>query len=104
MIVDYAEGTIEVVVRYPRFAFIYGWFKPTTEIDGRKYKKRWGTYKFTLPVGDHIVSASYPWFLDSECGKNSATIVLRPLAVVRVEYVARYVRHLPGKITVTGTD
>jgi hypothetical protein len=98
-IVD-AEGTIEVVVKHPRFAFVYSWFKPTIEIDGQKYKRRWGTYEFTLPSGSHIVSASYPWFLAPECGKNSVTVDLGPSSKIRVEYVARYIRYLPGKITV----
>jgi hypothetical protein len=101
MIVDSADGIIEVTVRHPRFAFVYRWFKPTIEIDGQKYKKRWGTYEFPLSVGSHLVAASYPWLLNLECGKNSVTVDLKPFARVRVEYMARYIRYLPGKITVT---
>ena len=104
MIVDSAEGVVQVVARYPKFAFVYSWFKPTIEIDGQKHKRRWGTYEFTLPAGSHVVAVSYPWFLTLECGKSSATVELRPMAKVRVEYVARYIRYIPGKIEVTEVD
>src|SRR5580700_3564528 len=104
MIVDSAESIIQIVARYPKFTFMYDWFKPTIEIDGQKHKRRWGTYEFTLPAGSHVVAVSYPWFLASECGKSSVTVELRSMAKVRVEYVARHIRYVPGKINVTDVD
>ena len=97
----FAHGIVEVVAKYPRLAFVYSWFKPTIEIDGELCQKPWGAYEFALPAGTHIISVSYPWLLAPRCGENSVTVELRPGSRIRVEYMARYIRYLPGKIKVT---
>src|SRR6185295_1351166 len=100
MVLDNQDGTIKVSVAYPRFAFVYRLFTPTIEINGHKERKKWGTHAYRLPPGAYSVSVSYPWLLSPECGKNSVVLELKAAQIRKVEYTARYIRYLPGKISV----
>ena len=91
--------SIEVTVAHPRLAFIYRFFTPTIEINGKKERRPWGVHLYALPPGDYEIAVSYPWIMDQECGKNSVRIRLEDGQSRKVKYTARYIRYIPGKIT-----
>jgi hypothetical protein len=91
--------SIEVTVTHPRLAFIYRFFTPTIEINGKKDRRPWGVHLYTLPPGDYEIAVSYPWIANVESGKNSVRIRLEDGQLRKVKYTARYLRYIPGKIT-----
>jgi hypothetical protein len=93
-------GQLEVTTRHSPFAFIYGLFKTTIEIDAHVERRPWGTHTFDVPAGEHTVAVSYPWLFTSRAGRNSVTVTVRAGETTRVAYAAGPVRYLPGKITV----
>jgi hypothetical protein len=95
-----SSGCVEVTVAHNPLAFFYLAFTPTVTINGKKERKPWGVYSFNLPPGDCEVAVSYPWIV-SECGKNSVRFSLAPGETKRVRYCARFIRFIPGAISVT---
>ena len=93
-------GTLVVDVDFSPAAYFYKVVKPTTDIDGTQYSTDWGEHRYTLPVGTHTVAISYPWLFMRYCGKASVSIPVRPGETVNVRYRARFVRYLPGKISI----
>ena len=93
-----SASRVEVTVTHNSLAFFYKAFTPTITINGKKERKPWGTYSFDLPPGDYEVAASYPWII-SECGRNSVRFALAPGEAKKVRYCARFIRFLPGAIS-----
>lgn len=93
-------GVIEVTAAHSPFAFIYGLFRPTIEIDDRVEKRPWGTSAFEVAAGKHVVAVSYPWLFSRRCGRNAIEVDVRAGETVRVRYTARNVRYVPGTIVV----
>jgi hypothetical protein len=91
---------VEVTIAHNPLAFFYEAFTPTVTINGKKERKPWGTYSFSVPSGDYEVAVSYPWII-KECGKNSVRFSLAPGETKRVRYCARLIRFIPGAISVT---
>jgi len=89
-----------VVVAHSPLAFIYKLFTPTVTINGRSYRRRWGTHFFDVPPGRYEVSISYPWLFTPECGKNTVQVEVLRDERKTVTYRAGLVRYLPGKMTV----
>jgi len=82
------------------FAFIYAFFKPTIEINQKRYRRPWGNSLFDVPAGDYVISVSYPWILSHECGKSSVRVEVKPGEEKRITYRVGLTRYLPGKITI----
>ncbi|MFI5349893.1 MAG: hypothetical protein ACHQ2Z_10135 [Elusimicrobiota bacterium] len=99
-IADSKPGFIEVEIAHSPLAFFYGFFTPTVELNGRKERRSWGTHSFEVTPGDYEVAVSYPWFLSSECGKNSIRVAVGPGEMKKVRYCAGLIRYLPGRIGV----
>ena len=95
-----SECRIEVKLDHAALAFFYNAFKPNVTINDKKYQRPWGTHSFDVPPGDYEVSASYPWLLSPECGKNTVSFTLKSGEAKRVSYCAGLIRYLPGTISV----
>lgn len=95
-----AQPRLEFVVSHPPLAYVYDAFTPTISINGHKESRPWGIHIFNLAPGEYTISASYPWLFSKECGKGILQVRLGAGDVVRVTYVARMIRYVPGKMTV----
>src|SRR4051812_35086736 len=94
-----SSSSVEVTVAHNPLAFFYEAFTPTITINGMKERRPWGTHHYDLPPGDYEVAASYPWII-RECGSNSVRFSLATGEKKRVHYCARFIRFLPGTISV----
>ncbi len=77
---------IEVKTAFFPLAFLLFMCTPRIEIDGREYKKYWGTHFFEVLPGRHQVTVFFPYLLARRCGENSITVNTEPGKVTRVKY------------------
>jgi len=91
---------IEVTAAYPPIMFFYALVSAIIEINGRKQTYPWGTQYFDVPPGDYEVAVSYQWIFGG-WGRNAVRFRIGPQETRRVNYMASYIRFLPGSINVT---
>jgi hypothetical protein len=91
---------LEVEIEHHPMAILYQFFKPTIEINGVKEKRKWGTHQFRLQPGNYLVSISYPWIFEPECGKNSVEFTITAGEKRKIKYRAPAIRYVPGKISI----
>jgi hypothetical protein len=94
------KGTIEVTARFSPFAFLYALVRARIEIVGTREVRGWGTHQVEVEPGSHIVRVSYPWLITPRAGENQVVVEVHAGETVRVEYTARLVRFVPGKMRV----
>lgn len=92
--------TLIVVLEHNPLAFIYGMLTPTLEINGYKEKRSWGAHTIHVAPGRYLISASYPWFLNEECGKNSVDFVIHPGETRIIRYRTPIIRYVQGSMSV----
>ena len=96
------KGIIEVAAKFSLLAFVYGLVKATIEIDDIVTRRGWGTHSIEVEPGSHVVQVSYPWLPYSRrAGQNQVTVEVAAHETVRVEYTARLLRYMPGKMQVS---
>ncbi len=92
---------VEFKISHSPLAFIYIFFTPTVEINGKKQSLYWGAHRLEMPPGSYDISVSYPWLFSPECGKNTVHFDLKAEETKRVTYRAGLIRFVPGRMTVS---
>ena len=77
---------IEVKMGFSPLAFLLFLCTPTVVIDGRAYRKSWGTHFFELEPGRHSVKIFFHYLLMPECGANSIDVILEEGKFGRIKY------------------
>ena len=93
-------GHIEVTTSYSWFAYMYGMVTPTIEIGDQAHRKPWGTSRFDVAPGKHLVAVSYPWLFFDRCGRSTVAVEVAPGETKYVTYRPWIVRFIPGRIRV----
>jgi hypothetical protein len=90
---------IEVTAKYSPLLFILAIWKPVIEIDGQQIPAKWGTQFLPVVPGSHRIRVFYKyyWFLPA----NSAQVDINLVEgqVVQINWKARWMIFLKGKIT-----
>jgi len=94
------QGILEITASHSPLAFIYSLFKTNIVIDGQLERRPWGTHRFPVEPGQHVVEVSYPWLFTQRCGRNSVEVSVGPGQILRVHYHAPAIRYMAGTITV----
>ncbi|MBA7504184.1 hypothetical protein ES706_02809 [subsurface metagenome] len=66
--------------------FILFFCTPTIVVDGRAYRKRWGTHFFELEPGRHTIKIFFHYLFMAECGANSTDVIVEEGKTSRVKY------------------
>jgi len=66
--------------------FILFFCTPTIVVDGRAYRKRWGTHFFELEPGRHTIKIFFHYLFMAECGANSIDVIVEEGKTSRVKY------------------
>ena len=85
-----AEGQPETVLAvktafFP-LAFLLLLCKPTIVIDGKAYRKHWGTHSFEVDPGKHHIKIFFPYLFWPECGANSIDVTVEEGKTTRVKF------------------
>ncbi|MCA8990796.1 MAG: hypothetical protein KDA88_02400 [Planctomycetaceae bacterium] len=83
---DQDETGVEIKLWFFPLAFFLFACTPRIQIDGKTYKRYWGTHFFDLAPGRHKVTIYFPYIFMPRCGENSVTIELEHDEVVCVSY------------------
>lgn len=70
---------------FPLAWFLY-FVTPTIEINGYKYKNKWGEHFYDLPPGEYRVKIYFPYMFKSECGANEIRVSLTKGEERRIVY------------------
>jgi hypothetical protein len=65
---------IEVKAGFFPLAFLLFMCTPRIEIDGKVYKKSWGTHFFEVPPGQHRVTVYFGYIFKPRCGENAVSV------------------------------
>jgi hypothetical protein len=95
------QAGVEVTARFFFLAWILYFIKPTIEVDGTAYRRKWGTYAFDLAPGHHRVRVSFPYIYRKDMGANEIEFDLAPGQVRKVVYRAPYIVFMKGSIKET---
>jgi hypothetical protein len=89
---------IYVELEYEPQAFFYSFCTPIIEIDGKPYRRRWGTHFLEVEPGKHTVRIFFKYFFWRECGANSIEVVINRGDIARIAYYKTSVAFAPGHI------
>ena len=77
---------LQVRTEFFALSFFLFFCHPIIVLDGQAHKTNWGTHFFPLPPGQHNVKIFFPYMWMSECGASSATVLVQPGQVTRINY------------------
>lgn len=86
MVTERGVTGVEVKAGFFPLAFLLFFCTPRIEIDGKVYKKSWGTHFFELPPGTHKITVYFAYLFMARCGENSISVNVVRGAVTRVRY------------------
>jgi len=66
--------------------FILFFCTPTIVVDGRDYRKSWGTHFFELEPGRHTIKIFFRYLFMAECGANSIDVIVEEGKISRIKY------------------
>jgi hypothetical protein len=89
---------VEVTARFMFMSWILFFIKPSIEVDGAAYRRKWGTYFFDLAPGRHRVEVSFPYLFGRKTGANSVEFDLSPGQTRRIRYRAPLILLMKGRI------
>jgi len=92
-------SAIQVKTSFFPLSFFLFFCNPTVEIDGQSFKAGWGTRVFPVMPGQHTVKIFFKYFFMSQCGANSATVMVPPGQTARINYFMPPLMTLPGSIS-----
>jgi len=66
--------------------FILFFCTPTIVVDGKAYRRSWGTHFFELEPGRHTIKIFFGYLFMPECGANSTDVIVEEGKTSRVKY------------------
>ncbi|HTL33031.1 MAG TPA: hypothetical protein VL326_07895 [Kofleriaceae bacterium] len=72
---------------------------PWLSINGHAQKQSWGIVRLTLPPGQYLIEAWYPYLFSSQQSKGSMSLMLAPGGFYRVKYRPAWLVFLAGSMT-----
>ena len=95
-----APTGIELRAKFFPLAFLLYLFPPTVEVDGQAYPAKWGTQFLPMAPGGHTIAVFFKYIFLPRCNLATTQVTLAPGQVLVVNYKARWLVFLPGKIAV----
>jgi len=77
---------IEIKMRFFPLAFFLFFCTPTIVVDGKAYRRSWGTHFFELEPGRHTIKIFFGYLFMPECGANSIDVIVEEGKINRVKY------------------